>query len=214
MHHVGWVDTVHHRGCRSAILFSVADQKPRIFQDSRDIVVSLLVVVGLMVPMVAFTGMCSFDRGTPENGPVQKVDATQIFSMEARAMNFPLRLPETPEGWTTNSARRTTVNKQPATVVGWVTQEGAYLQLMQTDQPLDKAVQDVDEHGRTEQQAQLIDGQEFRTYTSQEKNVRDVWAADLGDVRLIFSGTAGPAEFETIARNTLQAEPLPGKGSN
>lgn len=189
----------------------MADQKPRIFQDSRDIVLSLLVVVALMVPAVAFTGMCSFNRGTPENGPVQKVDAQQIFSMEARAMNFPLRLPETPEGWTVNSARRTSVNKQPATAVGWVTKQGAYIQLVQTDQPLAKAQQDVDEHGRTEQPSRLIDGTEFHVLTSQEKNVRDVWAADLGDVRLVFSGTADDAEFETIARNALRAQPLPGK---
>lgn len=189
----------------------MADKKPRIFQDSRDILLSLLVVVGLMVPTVAFTGMCSFNSGAPENGPVQKVDAEQIFSMEAKAMNFPLRLPQTPEGWTTNSARRTTVNRQPASVVGWVTKEGAYLQLTQTDQPLDKAVQDVDEHGRTQQEAVTVAGQKFEVYTSAEKNVRDVWAADLGDVRLIFSGTASKAEFEQIAQKTLEAAPLPGK---
>ncbi|MEJ5997162.1 DUF4245 domain-containing protein [Corynebacterium sp. H130] len=189
----------------------MADKKPRIFQDSRDILLSLLVVVGLMVPTVAFTGMCSFNPGAPENGPVQKVDAQQIVSMEAKAMNFPLRLPETPEGWTTNSARRTTVNRQPATVIGWVTKEGAYVQLTQTDQPLDKAVKDVDEHGRTQQSPRTIDGKQFEIYTSAERNVRDVWAADLGDVRLIFSGTAGEAEMEQIAKNALRATPLPGK---
>lgn len=191
----------------------VADSKPRILQDSRDIVLSLLVVVGLMVPLVAFTGMCSFDRGTPENGPVQKVDAQQILSMEARALNFPVRLPETPEGWVTNSARRTTVNRQPASVLGWVTKEGAYLQLTQTDQPLDIAVQNMDEHGRTEQGPKEIAGRTFKVYTSAERGVREVWATDLGDVRLIFSGTAGEAEFTQIVEKTLAATPLPGKVS-
>lgn len=189
----------------------VADSKPRILQDSRDIILSLLVVVGLMIPMVAFTGMCSFDKGSPENAPVQRVDAQQVLGMEARAMNFPVRLPAEPEGWTTNSARRTTVNRQPAPVVGWVTKAGAYVQLTQTDQPLDKAVADVDEHGRTEQAPQLIDGHSFRVYTSQAKNARKVWATDLGDVRLVFSGTAGDDEFEQISRNALQAQPLPGR---
>ncbi|QGU02439.1 hypothetical protein CKALI_07885 [Corynebacterium kalinowskii] len=191
----------------------MADKKPRIFQDSRDIILSLLLVVGLMIPTVAFTGMCSFNPGAPENGPVKEVDAQQILSMEAKAMNFPVRLPANPEGWVTNSARRTTVNRQPATVLGWVTKEGAYVQLTQTDQPLDKAVQDVDEHGRTQQQPVEVDGQQFEVYTSADNNVRDVWATDLGDVRLVFSGTAGAAEFEQIARNTLQATPLPGKSN-
>lgn len=195
----------------SDILSDVADKKPRIFQDSRDIILSLLVVVGLMVPMVAFTGMCSFNRGAPENGPVKEVDAQQVLSMEARAMNFPVRLPASPEGWVTNSARRTTVNRQPAPVVGWVTKEGAYLQLTQTDQPLDKAVQDVDEHGRTKQQPVSVEGHQFEVYTSEDRNARPVWATDLGDVRLIFSGTASGAEFEQLARATVQATPLPGR---
>lgn len=205
------VDTVRGWGYESDILCCVADKKPRIFQDSRDIILSLLVVVGLMVPTVAFTGMCSFNPGAPENGPVKEVDAKQVLSMEARAMNFPVRLPTSPEGWVTNSARRTTVNRQPATVLGWVTKEGAYIQLTQTDQPLEKAVQDVDEHGRTQQQPVTVDGTSFNVYTSQERNARVVWAADLGDVRLVFSGTAGESEFEQIARAALQAQPLPGK---
>ncbi|MEJ5927493.1 DUF4245 domain-containing protein [Corynebacterium sp. H128] len=186
----------------------MADSKPRLFQNTSDIVLSLLVVVGLMVPTVAFTGMCSFDRGAPENGPVQKVDAAQVLGMEARAMNFPVRLPETPDGWVSNSARRTTVNRSPAPVVGWVTTQGAYLQLLQTDQPLDKAVKDIDEHGRTQQEFKDIDGQRFEVYTSAERNVRDAWAADLGDVRLILSGTASEAEFAELARASLRAQPL------
>lgn len=169
---------------------------------------SLLVICVIMGACVAFTGMCSFNRGAPENGPVQKVDAQQMMQFEARAMPFPVRLPASPDGWTTNSARRSSVNGKPAPVVGWVTKDGAYLQLVQTDQPMDKAIKDVDDHGRMEVAPLTADGQKFKKLTSQERSVRDVWAADLGDVRLIFSGTASDAEFEQLARNTLSAAPI------
>ncbi|MDU0478263.1 DUF4245 domain-containing protein [Staphylococcus chromogenes] len=186
----------------------MAENKPRIFQSTKDIAMSLLVVCILMGASVAFTGMCSFNRGAPENGPVQKVDAKQMMQLEARAMPFPVRLPESPEGWTTNSARRSSVNGQPAPVVGWVTKNGAYLQLVQTNQPLEKALKDIDEHGRTEAGAVDVSGKQFKKLSSQEKNVRDVWAIDLGEVRLIFSGTCADEEFRQLAENTLRAEPI------
>ncbi|AKK02772.1 DUF4245 domain-containing protein [Corynebacterium epidermidicanis] len=170
---------------------------------------SLLVIAVLMAMSVAFTGMCSFNRGAPENGPVQKVDAQQMMQFEARAMNFPVRLPADPEGWTPNSARRSTVNGKPAPVVGWVTKNGAYLQLVQTDEPLEKALKNVDDNARSAEGTIEVDGQQFKKFTSQERNVRDVWAADLGDVRLIFSGTCSDEEFTQLAHNTLQAQPIP-----
>lgn len=195
--------------CASAILSNVAENKPRIFQSTRDIAMSLLVVCVLMAMSVGLTGMCSFNRGAPENGPVIKVDPTQSMQMEARAMAFPVRLPETPEGWTPNSTRRTTVLGTPAPVVGWVTKDGAYLQLVQTDQPLDKAIKDVDGHGRTEHAPIDVAGTSFKKLDSKEPNVRTIWAADMGNVRLLFSGTCSDEEFKQLAANTVKATPLP-----
>ena len=54
------------------ILKRVAKEKPRIFQDSRDISINVVVIVVLMLLAVGFTGMCSFNPGRPENGPVQE----------------------------------------------------------------------------------------------------------------------------------------------
>ncbi len=97
------------------------EQKPRIFQGGRDILISMGVLLLLMFVAVGFTGMCTFNPGAPESGPVKEVDAKTFTEMEARGMNFPVRYPEMGEGWMTNSARRAMVSGEPAPVVGWVT---------------------------------------------------------------------------------------------
>lgn len=109
---------------------------------------TLIVIIAVMALTVAFTGMCSLNPGRPENGPVQEVDARQFLDIEARGMAFPLRYPQMPDGWTTNSARRSSVDGAPAPVVGWVTAQGAYVQLLQTDRPLEDAVKDHDDYAQ------------------------------------------------------------------
>ena len=71
----------------------VAENKPRIFQDGRDISMTLIVIIAVMALTVAFTGMCSLNPGRPENGPVQEVDARQFLDIEARGDGFPAALP-------------------------------------------------------------------------------------------------------------------------
>ena len=122
------------------ILKRVAKEKPRIFQDSRDISINVVVIVVLMLLAVGFTGMCSFNPGRPENGPVQEVDGQTFLGMEARAVDFAVRYPELPEGWVNNSARRTTLSGTPAPVMGWVTPGEGFLQATQTGVDEDTAL--------------------------------------------------------------------------
>lgn len=174
--------------------------------------INVAVIVLLMVGVVGFTGMCSFDPGRPENGPVQEVDGATFMGMEARAVDFPVRFPQMPDGWVNNSARRTTIGETPAPVVGWVTPEEGYVQLTQTDADVETAVQRVDSSPRTESGTQLIDatrGIEATVYTSDEADIRDLWAVDLGDVRLLVKGEAGEEEFRELLATTIDTEPLP-----
>ncbi|GAA4796174.1 DUF4245 domain-containing protein [Corynebacterium canis] len=168
---------------------------------------TLLVLLVLMLLSVGFTGLCSFNPGAPENGPVRAVDARQFLDLEARAMKFPVRLPEVPEGWTANSARRTSVNQQPAPVIGWVTKDGAYLQLTQTDAPVDKAIKTIKEPS-DEVDPVTVAGQSFRHFVPTDGSGDDTWIADLGDVRFIILGTAGDQEFEQLASAAVRAQPI------
>ncbi|AJK68415.1 hypothetical protein B840_03980 [Corynebacterium marinum DSM 44953] len=172
-------------------------------------ILSLLVVVVLMVVSVGATGLCSYEPGTPENGPVREVDARTFMGMEARAASFPLRLPESPEGWTTNSARRSQVEQTPSPVVGWVTAEGGFIQLTQTSLPLADAVRGIDSHRRDLDRTIDVAGYQVEVYHSEESDVRDLWAVDMGDARLLFGGASREEDFLTIIEATVTSEPLP-----
>ncbi|MBV7293189.1 DUF4245 domain-containing protein [Corynebacterium sp. TAE3-ERU16] len=186
----------------------MAEKKPRIFQDSRDMVMSLLVIVVIMALVVTFTGMCSLRKDPVENGPVREVDAQSFLDLQARAVTFPVRLPESPGGWVANSARRHPVNNTPAPLIGWVTADRGYLQLLQTDQPAEDAVEQIDVHPREVNGTREVDGREFTVWTPFEDTADTVWTATLSDVTLVFAGTADEGEFRQLIHNTLVAEPI------
>ncbi|WP_027013245.1 DUF4245 domain-containing protein [Corynebacterium freiburgense] len=185
----------------------MAENKPRIFQDWKDISMTLMVMLVLMLLSVGFTGLCSFNPGAPENGPVRAVDAKQVLSLEARAMNFPVRMPEVPEGWVSNSARRTSVDQKPAPVVGWVTASGAYLQLTQTGEPVDSALKVMKEE-TIEVDPVMVEGLSFRHFEPADGSGDAIWVADNGDARFIIAGTAGDQEFQELAKATIAAQPI------
>lgn len=190
----------------------VAEKRPKIFDGSRDMMFSLIVSAIIMVLAVGFTGMCSFNTGSPENGQVPEVDATSFMSMEARALpDHAVRLPETPEGWTTNSARRTMVDDTPASVVGYVTTEEGYIQLTQTGENVEDAVAGYDDRWRDLEETYELDGKQVEIYTSQEREVRDLRVVDLGDARVMVSGAATDEEFNQLLSAVMDAQPLPNK---
>lgn len=163
-----------------------------------------------MVLAVSFTGMCSFNTGTPENGQVPEVDASTFISMEARSMtDHATRLPENPEGWVTNSARRTMIDDTPASVVGYVTKDGGYLQLTQTGENVEDAVAGFDERWRDLAETYTLDGFEVGIYTSTEDEVRDIRVMDLKDERVIVTGAATDEEFNELLSAVSSADPLP-----
>lgn len=184
-------------------------EKPRLFQNSRDMILSLGVIVLLMVGSVAFTGMCSFEPGRPENGPVREVDAATFLSMEARSADFPVVNPDVPEGWVANSARRSTVDSRPAPVIGYVTDNGGFLQLTQTGVSAEDTATGIDSAFRERTDSVDIGGHVAQVYTSEDPQVRDVWVVDTGDVCLAVSGAAEREEFAELFQAALRAEPLP-----
>lgn len=185
-----------------------AENKPRIFQDGRDMVINVALIVVIMLVAVGFTGMCSFNPGAPENGPVQEVDAESFMNLESRAVSYPVRYPQMPEGWTTNSARRSMIDGQPAPVVGWVTPAGGFISLTQTGASLEDAVVGVDRAPRELSRTVDVDGTEARVYSSESNDVRDLWAVDLGEERLLLSGAGTDEEFREVIATAVATEPL------
>ena len=169
----------------------------------------MAVIIVLMLGAVGFTGMCSFNPGPPKPGPVQEVDAGSFLALEARGVDWDMRMPQTPEGWVTNSARRTTVLGQPADVVGWVTENHAYIQLLQTGQPLDKTIDDIDEVVRHHAKSVTIGSDTWNVYLPEDKKEDTVWAIHKAGTTLVLQGTGTEAEFTLLATATSAATPLP-----
>lgn len=173
-------------------------------------VLSLAVIVVLMVASVAVTGLCSFDPGRPENGPVREVDPSSYLSTEAMVVDFAVRNPEVPEGWTPNSARRTMIDEAIVPVVGYVTSGEGYLQLYQSGVDLEDLARGTDDDARLHTGDREIAGVSVQEWTSDDEEVEPLWAADLGDARIAVTGAADEGEFVQLIEQVVGAEPLPG----
>ncbi|MDN8604661.1 DUF4245 domain-containing protein [Corynebacterium ureicelerivorans] len=185
-----------------------SDKKPRIFQDGRDIAINAVLIVVLMLVAVGATGLCSFNPGAPEQGPVQEVDAETFLDLESRAVDFPVRYPEMPDGWITNSARRSMLAGQPAPVVGWVTPDRGFIQLTQTGLDTDAAIENADSKPRTLDRTVDVDGHPVEVFASEEQDVRDVWVVDAGDARFVLTGAGEDREFEELIATALATAPI------
>lgn len=184
------------------------DKKPRIFQDGRDIAINAVLIVVLMLVAVGATGLCSFNPGAPEQGPVQEVDAETFLDLESRAVDFPVRYPAMPEGWITNSARRSMLAGQPAPVVGWVTPDRGFIQLTQTGLDAEAAIENADSKPRTLDRTVDVDGHPVEVFTSGEQDVRDLWVVDAGDARFVLTGAGEDREFEELIATALATAPI------
>lgn len=185
-----------------------SDKKPRIFQDGRDIAINAVLIVVLMLVAVGATGLCTFNPGAPEQGPVQEVDAETFLDLESRAVDFPVRYPDMPEGWITNSARRAMLAGQPAPVVGWVTPDRGFIQLTQTGLDAEAATENADSKPRTLDRTVDVDGYEVEVFASEEQDVRDLWVVDAGDARFVLTGAGEDREFEELIATALATAPI------
>ncbi|PLW02328.1 DUF4245 domain-containing protein [Corynebacterium ulcerans] len=186
----------------------MAVEKPRIYQNGRDIVLSLGVILLVAALSIGFTGMCSFNKGAPENGPVHAVDAKTYLHLEARSMGFPVRYPGEIPGWVANSARRDDLGGTPAPVVGWVINGASFIQLEQTGLEEKEAAAAFDSHVREKTGSHTVEGVTVSEYSSEEKGVRALWIADLGDSRILVSGAAPKENFDELISRVIKAEPI------
>lgn len=169
-------------------------------------ILTLVVMAIAMAVTIGFTGLCSFNPGKPENGPVHEVDAQSFLNMESNRVDYPVRMPEVPKGWTSNSTRAGTAAGSQTTIVGFVTASGTFVQVTQTDAPADKLPADGKE--RLRDGAVDVDGTKWTKFQPTDDNDRRVWVGDLGEVRAMIEGTANDEEFTQLASGLQNAKPI------
>lgn len=194
--------------------------KPRILNSSRDMIMSLLVLL-VLVAFVAITSRnCSIGlTGDASDDMIPPFDVQTALRADAASMPFPIRQPGLPPTWKPNSGTNGQIGDKRVSTVGWITPTGFYLGLSQTNATESALLPTLNPNRETDGElsgtgSREIDGRKWVTYVTGDRlapsdGVRKVWIADLGDVRIGLSGKATEADFTTLARSVMTARPLP-----
>ncbi|MBX7433508.1 DUF4245 domain-containing protein [Mycobacterium sp. Y57] len=201
-------------------------QKSRLLQDGRDMFWSMAPLVAACVVLAGVLGMCSFAPTGPGPGPAPDHDARSALQADADTLGIPIRVPQLPEGWRSNSNSRRGIEDgrtDPATgqrvravvsTIGYLAPSGMYLSLTQSDADEQQLVasfgSDLVPTG-----TQDVDGVTWVVYEGGERDGRPaepVWTAQIrgptGPVQLALTGAGGTDEYRTLAAATQSQSPL------
>lgn len=191
---------------------------PRSAMGMRDLGVALGLMVALVLMVGGITRSCSFAPGGPTVDPagIPVVDAPAELRDLARGVPFALRIPAVPPGWRSNSVgqdrvRSNGVDAGRAVRTGYLTPGGRYLRLLQSDAT--EAALVVVETGSTPVRTQGpvdVGGRRWVVYT--RENDEPIWVADLGDVRLLITGSGSDADFQALAGAAVAGQVLTPAG--
>lgn len=168
---------------------------------------SMIALAALIAVFGVIGGLITFNPGgKPQQGQVPQFDAESAYRSDARSMPYPVRAPQVPADWQANSGRTESLAGEPVTVVGYVTPSGGFVELLQTSASVED-LRTVGTGPRPTAQPIPVGGNEWTIFRGDD-DVREVWAIDLGDVRLGVSGLASQADFETMAQAAATAPPI------
>ena len=182
-------------------------------QSARDVLLSMVPLVLIVLVLAGVAGMCSFSPGGPSIDPpaVPTVDVADRLGRAAPTVPFPVRAPELPPGWRANSAGVDRVGAEPdasrAVRVGWRTPGGNYLRLSQSS--AGEAELAAFETGQSAAPTGVVQaaGRTWVRYPG--PRAEQAWVTDLGEVRLLVTGSGTEEQFRTLTDATLDAPVLP-----
>ncbi|MFF0817437.1 DUF4245 domain-containing protein [Rhodococcus sp. NPDC003318] len=187
----------------------MAGSKPRYLQNNRDIIWSLIPLVLFMVVIAGIARSCSFSPGGPTAGPVPQFDTNSALEFDAAELDFPIRNPTVPDTWQPNSGSRGTATGAgggDVSTVGYITDAGRYVQLSQSSATEEALVPWVAGDPRASTGAEQFAGNSWVQYP--EEGSEPIWVTDLGDVRVLITGSGSTEEFGQLAEAVGQARPL------
>jgi hypothetical protein len=176
----------------------------------RDMLLSMIILAVAVLVLAGITKGCSFSPGGPstDSANLPTVDPVAELQAAAGQVGFPLRRPHVPAGWRANSDAVDPLGPNradKAVRIGWVTADGHFLQLSQSDAAVLDLVRatagiDPDTDVRPTGTRQ-VHGTKWTVYPG----IRDEssWVADLGVERLFITGNGTDAEFRTLATAAL-----------
>ncbi|WP_164873368.1 DUF4245 domain-containing protein [Rhodococcus xishaensis] len=185
------------------------EKKPRILQNGRDMAWSLIPLLIACLVIAGIASQCSFNLGGPKPGPIPSFDADAAFRYDARELGFPIRQPEIPEGWTSNSGSRSIVTGDgggDSSNIGFITEAGRYIQLTQSDATEEALVPFIAGEPRYLTGTEQIGDRTWVVFGGD--GVEAIWVSDFGDARILITGPAPAEEFTKLATAVGAVEPL------
>ena len=187
----------------------MANSKPRILNNNRDMVWSLIPLVIACLLIAGIASQCTLSPGGPKQGPIPNFDVDAALQYDATELDFPIRNHAVPEDWTPNSGSRQSIaGDQGGDVsnVGYISGAGRYIKLTQSSAMEEVLVPFSVGESRYAAGSETIDGNEWVVY--EQEGAEPVWVTDLGDVRLLVTGSGSAQEFTELAAATTRAVPL------
>ncbi len=181
--------------------------KPRILQDGRDMMWSLIPLAVLILIVAGVAGSCSWGFGSDANEKtVPHFDVSSGLHADAANMAFPIRDPKVPSGWQPNSGSTQDLDATVTSNVGWITDGGAYVQLTQTDAAEESLLRQLLGEEASGTGTRDVGGRTWVTYENADH--KKAWIADFGDVRIAVKGAGKDESLQTLAAAVAAAQPI------
>ena len=184
---------------------------PRSALTVRDMVGAVVVLVAVVLVFGGLTRSCSFAPGGPSVDPAAgpSVDAPAQLRVLAGAMPFLLRVPALPEGWRATTVDTTRIGAADARAVrtGYLTPDGRYLRLVQSDADEPALLASEAEGAPVASGPIVVGGTTWVSYTDDTREA--IRIATLDGVRLLITGSGTDDEFRTLAVAATAGEVLP-----
>jgi hypothetical protein len=187
----------------------VPNQKPRILNDYRDLLWSLIPLLLICVVFAALAQQCSFSPGKPATGNIPHFDVKAALQDDAHTLPFSIREPSLPNDWRSNSGSRDTITGDDGgtvSTVGYITPQGTYMQLSQTNAS-ESALADHILQTRSPSGSEKVGTQTWTVFHVQGNE--PAWITDFGSSRVLIKGAGNQSAYMTLAGAVDAAHPLP-----
>lgn len=183
----------------------------RAAQGPRDLLLTIGALVIVVLAIAGLAGQCDFSPDGPTIDPqtTPSVSVPQELRINARSVEFPLRAADPGPDWRATSTKLAPVGTTPDAAqvlrINWISPDDNYLQLSQSDAVEEALVES--ETGKLEAPRGAVDvaGETWVDYPGRRSE--RAWVADLGDVRILITGSGTEAEFAAMATAVLAAKP-------
>lgn len=198
-----------------AILDVVAD-KPRILQNRRDMVFTMVPLLALCLIVLFASGNFTIGFGAdPKDETVQPINPKGVYQVSADTLRFPVRMPGgagvldgVPEGWKATSTRDDDVVGSKVFSVNYVTPEKNSLQLSQSGAPADVVLESVYGAKAKPSGTVPVEGRTWEVYGPNDKN-RSAWVLQVDGAVLVVFGSGTVPRFTELAAAVQSQQPLP-----